>query len=181
MKTAKQRSSFSLGFTLIELLIVIAVLGVLAAVVLVAINPLEQLARGRDAGRKSTSGQLAKAVLAYYTSQNTNWPLPDNQWISSLVSAGEVKTVPAQLPAPVRCDTNAGVESGFCYQLFGTAPTQEAIVYVLLESTSEDNKCAPNGATNEPYFLWSSTMSRSGTVCMPNGTSPTGAAGYTFF
>lgn len=37
------------GFTLIELLIVMAILGVLAVVVLVAINPVQQLARTRDA------------------------------------------------------------------------------------------------------------------------------------
>ena len=41
------------GFTLIELLIVIAILGVLAVVILVAINPQEQLARGRGGGRTS--------------------------------------------------------------------------------------------------------------------------------
>ena len=41
------------GFTLIELLIVMAILGVLAVVVLVAINPIQQLARTRDTGRKS--------------------------------------------------------------------------------------------------------------------------------
>ncbi|EKD87098.1 MAG: hypothetical protein ACD_37C00044G0003, partial [uncultured bacterium] len=41
------------GFTLIELLIVITILGILATAVLAAINPLEQISRGRDTGSKS--------------------------------------------------------------------------------------------------------------------------------
>jgi len=65
-----RRKHLSFGFTLIELLVVIAILGVLAGAILVAINPLEQLARGRDAGRKSTVDELGHATQAYYTAQN---------------------------------------------------------------------------------------------------------------
>ncbi|MBU4016638.1 prepilin-type N-terminal cleavage/methylation domain-containing protein, partial [Patescibacteria group bacterium] len=42
------------GFTLIELLIVIAVLGILATGVLIALDPIEQINRGRDSGRVSS-------------------------------------------------------------------------------------------------------------------------------
>ena len=56
------------GFTLIELLIVIAVLGVLATAVLSAINPIEQINRGRDTGTRSDSEQLIGAIDRYYTS-----------------------------------------------------------------------------------------------------------------
>ena len=59
------RKNYLKGFTLIELLIVIAILGVLAVVVLVAINPVQQLARTRDAGRKSSVAQIGHAVAAY--------------------------------------------------------------------------------------------------------------------
>ncbi len=55
------------GFTFIELLIVIAVLGILAVAVLSAINPVEQLRKARDAGRKSDSAELLNAYERYFT------------------------------------------------------------------------------------------------------------------
>jgi len=60
---------FRLGFTMIELLIVIAVLGVLAVAVLSAINPIEQINRGKDTGTRSDSEQLISAIDRYYTSK----------------------------------------------------------------------------------------------------------------
>lgn len=56
------------GFTMIELLIVIAVLGILAVAVLAAINPIEQINRGKDTGSRSDSEQLLSATERYYTS-----------------------------------------------------------------------------------------------------------------
>lgn len=46
------------GFTMIELLIVIAILGILAVAVLSAINPVEQINRGRDTALRSDVEQL---------------------------------------------------------------------------------------------------------------------------
>ena len=50
------------GFTMIELLIVIAILGILAVAVLSAINPIEQINRGRDTGSRTDSEQLLTAI-----------------------------------------------------------------------------------------------------------------------
>ena len=47
---------------MIELLIVIAILGILAVAVLSAINPLEQINRGRDTGAQSDAEQLLNAI-----------------------------------------------------------------------------------------------------------------------
>lgn len=52
----------SLGFTMIELLIVISILGILAVAVLSAINPVEQINRGRDTGSRSDAEQLLSAI-----------------------------------------------------------------------------------------------------------------------
>ena len=55
----------SSGFTMIELLIVIAILGILAVAVLAALNPIEQINRGRDTGSKSDAEQLISAIDRY--------------------------------------------------------------------------------------------------------------------
>ncbi len=62
----KMKNKFSRGFTLIELLVVIAIIGVLASGVLVAINPLEQIKKARDAQRKQDLAQIQKPLEVYY-------------------------------------------------------------------------------------------------------------------
>lgn len=52
------------GFTLIELLVVIAIIAVLAAVVVLLINPIEILRRGRDSTRLSDLNNLQTAINA---------------------------------------------------------------------------------------------------------------------
>lgn len=53
------------GFTMIELLIVITILGILAVAVLSAINPIEQINRGRDTGTQSDAEQMINAIERY--------------------------------------------------------------------------------------------------------------------
>lgn len=96
------KKKFSAGFTLIELLIVIAILGILAAGILVAINPLQQLAKARDATRKTAAKQINDAITRYFTVNGSypdttcNWCNSEGgpNWIPSLVSSGELKNVP---------------------------------------------------------------------------------------
>ncbi len=58
------------GFTLIELLVVIGIIGILAAVVLVAVNPGRQFAASRDTGRNSDLNSLIKAAYQYAVENN---------------------------------------------------------------------------------------------------------------
>ncbi len=60
--TKMKFSTKTAGFTMIELLIVIAILGILAVAVLSALNPIEQINRGRDTGSRSDAEQLIGAI-----------------------------------------------------------------------------------------------------------------------
>ena len=62
MKNLLSKLRSQAGFTMIELLIVIAILGILAVAVLSAINPVEQINRGRDTGSRSDAEQLLSAI-----------------------------------------------------------------------------------------------------------------------
>lgn len=53
------------GFTLIEVLLVIAILAILAAVVIIAINPGKQIAEAQDSQRRSDVRTILNAVQQY--------------------------------------------------------------------------------------------------------------------
>lgn len=166
------------GFTLIELLIVMAILGVLAVVVLVAINPAEQLARTRDAGRSSAITQLGHAVQAYYTSRS-EYP-PKASWGVDIVAAGEMTAIPdAVVHADGATCGTSGAVNDWCYDDQGT-PITEVIIYTKLESTNNTSRCT--GVGELPYMLYSAALGRGGIVC--SASEPTASAAtppaYTF-
>jgi prepilin-type N-terminal cleavage/methylation domain-containing protein len=61
------------GFTLIELLVVITLIGILAVAVLSALNPIEQINKARDAGKRADASQLLTALDRYFAS-NSKFP-----------------------------------------------------------------------------------------------------------
>lgn len=82
------------GFTLIELLLVIAIIVVLAAIVLIAINPPRNLANANNAQRSSDVNTIINAVHQYAIDNAGNLP-------------ASITTVTTEI-----CRTNAGSCSG---------------------------------------------------------------------
>lgn len=60
------------GFTIVELLIVIVVIGILAAITIVAYNGVQ--ARGRDSVRKADLVSINRAIKLFYA-DNGNYPM----------------------------------------------------------------------------------------------------------
>lgn len=125
------------GFTLIELLIVIAILGILAAAVLVAVNPAKRQKQARDAGRKSDVGQVATALQAYHTSPGSGiYPAG----LTALTASGDLKQLPTD------------PTSGGNYQYTLNAASTEAAVYGTLED--------PTSGGGTWFWCWQSTSGK---------------------
>ena len=70
----KQRTKLNeqSSFTLIELLIVIAIIGILAATVVLVLNPTQLLAQSRDGTRIQDLADINTAIKQYLADRNTN-------------------------------------------------------------------------------------------------------------
>lgn len=161
----RRRQEDRRGFTLIELLIVIAVIGVLAAVVLSVINPLEQLAKSRDAGRRSSVGQLGKAMSAYFLSTST-YPSSTTSWqTTNLVGRSEIqKAITVPSTGTVVC-SGAPQEGNICYQTL-SAGTDIAI-WTIGESANTKAVCT---AGQTAAITWIASRGQTGIFCMGDAT-----------
>ncbi|MDR3642937.1 MAG: prepilin-type N-terminal cleavage/methylation domain-containing protein [Candidatus Doudnabacteria bacterium] len=97
------------GFTLIELLVVIAIIGLLASVVLVALNGAR--AKSRDAKRIADIRQMASAMELFYN-DNNSYPSYTNYLVPNYI--GVWPTAPTPIDPP--CTT--GVNSNNSYTLY---------------------------------------------------------------
>ena len=116
------RKKFLGGFTLIELLIVIAILGILAAAVLVAINPGKRTRQAQDAKRKNDIGALATEAQGYYTSPGAGF-YPSA--LSVLVNQSYLKQMPV----------DPTVNNGTYGYDINTTTTEAAVFATLAEPT----------------------------------------------
>lgn len=82
MKSSKQTS----GFTIVELLIVIVIIGILAALAIVAYNGIQQ--RARESSLKTSLSQ-AKRKLEIYKVDNSTYPLTGNLSGAQITDSGD--------------------------------------------------------------------------------------------
>lgn len=113
MKNLRNKDTHTKGFTLIELLVVIAIIGLLASVVLLALNSAR--AKARDAKRLADVRQLSTAFELYYNDQSSYLAQAAAGTIPAGYAPNYVGAIPtAPLPADGTC-TNASGSNTYTY------------------------------------------------------------------
>jgi len=145
----------SQGFTLIELLIVIAIIGILAAVLIAVINPVAQMNKARDAGLSAAVSKAGLAISAYKSAYNT-YP-PNEQFVGTgLEIIGTVSVAPVvantwvmwSMPGINTPSTCASYATGYGYHGAGTT----SCVFIYRDNTG----CVSvkSFGDNTKYWKW---------------------------
>jgi type IV pilus assembly protein PilA len=87
------------GFTLIEILVVIGIIAILAAVVLIAINPARQFAQARNSQRSSNVNAVLNAIGQYIADNKGNLPAGITDIAADIPSALCQGLLPEYMPA----------------------------------------------------------------------------------
>jgi prepilin-type N-terminal cleavage/methylation domain-containing protein len=167
------------GFTLVELLVVIGVLAILATVVLLAVNPGEQLARARDADRISAVAQLGRVLQKYYVSRGSFQGVDHGRsWMNGLSGAGEINFPPKnpkfkEVLTPIEetpcLDWDSFGQNGYCFKKSGMH--QEAIVFARMESSKNRKKCHAT-INHKAFVIFSTWDGKAGIACTNNSLQP---------
>lgn len=163
------------GFTLIELLIVIAVLGVLAAIILIAINPAEVIERGRDAGRIAAMNQLGHSVSAYVVNVQqrlgSDTAFTATNFQAPLVNSGDLSKAIDFSGSAYSCGNSSAtsVQNNICYNESNVSGINaDFVVWTDAKSKAYQNKCT---AAQFPRIVYSSTQGKAGVDCVATATT----------
>ena len=152
----------SKAFTLIELLIVIAILGILAAGILVAVDPVDKISAANDSKVQNDISGAGRASEAYVTTHNGFYPAA----LDDLLTSGELKRVPA---AP------SGYNAYAVQTMVGTPPANGACVAgstctgIIVSGQLKSKKFT---SVNTPFWRYESTSGKSCSVATAGTACP---------
>ncbi len=137
----------ALGFTLLELMIVIAILGVLAA--MISGNFITSLKKGRDARRKGDLEQIQRALEMYYEDKRV-YPtaVPGNTLSTQIIDPGTSGKIYMEKVPTDPSGGNYGYyydSANNYYQLYACLENNQQILPYL---SNNPNNAAPACGTN---------------------------------
>lgn len=125
------------GYSLIEILLVIAIIGILSSILVVAINPARQFAKARDTERETDLIAILSAVTQY--SAEHSGALPDTD--------GDPDT--SNFPTALTC---IGTDPG-CFDLAGAGDAGEEMVPVYMSAIPTDPQIGDDGDTGYSIYV----------------------------
>lgn len=146
------------GFTLIEILVVIGIIAILAAVVLIAINPARQFAQARNSERTSNANAILNAIgqnmadhkgifTCDYNGDGTNDPLPTAATVMASTGGYDIYDciVPDYMSEitvdPVDGDLVDGTNYDTAYEVVQSATTGRVTVSAPSTELCSDPSC----------------------------------------
>ena len=165
------------GFTLLEILLVVGIIAILTAIVIIAINPSNSLAKTRDLQRKIGIAEINKALTQYYIDKG-QYPPSLTTSVKGICVTGSATSgvsctgqtdlsplVPNYLAAIPTDPTGLGYQAGvngssrviIIANLTETAPTPIAIGTTTSPSDTSPTIDAGSGTPSDPYQIsnWS--------------------------
>lgn len=156
IKSALSKLFSSKGFTLIELLIVIAILGILAAGILVAIDPVDKISQANDAKVQNDVSGIGRASEAYAVTHNGFYPAS----LSDLPLSGELKRAP-------------NAPSGYtAYSVTSTPAVCSSGTTCTGILISGQLKSKRYTSVNTPFWNYDSASGKSCAITTPTATCP---------